>query len=58
MKRAILADCPSGAIVRVRGRWGVVTRNGVNRRKHRRVVDFWDGGRERVAVTEPVDVLP
>jgi hypothetical protein len=43
VKTVILADCPDGAIVRVGGKDG---RWGVKCSTH--VVDFWDGGRERV----------
>lgn len=53
----ILADVPAGAIVRFQDRWGVVCigNNNVNLR-NKRIVDFWDGGRELVSNIAVVDV--
>ena len=48
MKTVVLADCPIGRVVRIRGRWGVVC--------SRRIVDFWDGGREYVNAWAVVEV--
>ena len=58
MKTVVLADCPNGQVVRLggrQGRWGVVCNGGV-RRTAWCVVDFWDGGRERVPSWTVVEV--
>lgn len=53
MRRLILANVPPGRCVLYEGRWGVTCgKNSV-----RRVVDFWDGGREYVPVWKVVEVL-
>lgn len=54
MKRLILADVRNGSVVYVGNRWGVLSLG--SRRHSYRIVDFWDGGREWVRSTAPVDV--
>jgi len=48
VRKIVLADVPYGRVVRFAGRWGVVCRGGV--------IDFWDGGRERVKPWSVVEV--
>lgn len=52
-RRAILAAVPVGRIVKCDGRWGVVVGG-----YERRLVDFWDGGREYVSAKAVVTVAP
>lgn len=54
-KRVVLADVAAGRIVLVDGRWGVAMRATLSRK---RLVDFWDGGREWVSDVAIVDVAP
>lgn len=53
--RVVLADVAPGRIVRVGSRWGVAMRT---TRPKRRLVDFWDGGREWVSDVVIVEVAP
>jgi hypothetical protein len=48
VKTVVLADVPAGSVVRINGRWGVVV--------SKRIVDFWDGGREYVKSWAVVEV--
>jgi hypothetical protein len=52
--KTVLADLPVGAIVRHRGSWGVVCVGRVG--AYKRVIDFWDVGREYVNLWEIVEV--
>lgn len=52
--RAVLADLPVGAIVRVDGSWVVVC---IGNNSYRRIVDFWDTGRTYMRNWELVEVL-
>ena len=57
MRRAILADVHLGAVVRIKGRWGVVCLGHARTTRARhRIVDFWDGGREMWPVWTEVEL--
>lgn len=53
--RVVLADVAPGRIVRVGHRWGVAMRTTESKR---RLIDFWDGGREFVSDISIVEVAP
>ena len=57
LKRATLGDLSNGAIVLVGDRWGVICQsNRASYQKQHYVVDFWDGGLERVRRSTVVQV--
>jgi len=58
VKRLVLADVPTGAIVRVDGEWGVVCMGRPHAPWARRIVDFWSVGRQPVPKWAVVEMLP
>lgn len=51
-----MRNAPTHSIVRVDGRWGVIVHT-IGNRPGNRVVDFWDGGRERIDPDHVVSML-